>query len=128
MTLGATSMRSTVQGQAHIQAIRGRRGFTIATEPIELPAGPWPLANAANNTLPCIRALDPDSNGAKTLLNQGQWTYAADTRDLLATAPGLLPFVVHEAKCTQPTQRDTGARQRAREVHQAAPVLRPLVV
>ena len=54
------------------------------------------------------------------LLNQGQWTYAADTRDLAATAPGLLPFVVHEAKCTQPAQKDLGSRQRAREAHLAA--------
>ena len=105
----------------HIHAIRGLHGFTIATERIELPAGPWPLAHLAETSVPCIRALDPDSSGASMLLNQGQWTHAADTRDLAADAPGLIPFVVHEAKCTQATQRDSGARQRAKEAHLAAP-------
>ena len=32
------------------------------------------------------------------LLNQSQWTHAADTRDLAADAPDLIPFVEHEAK------------------------------
>ena len=79
-------LRTTAQGQAHIHAIRGVHGFTIATEPIELPAGPWPLAHSAETSVPCIRALDPENSGAWTLLNQGQWTHAADTRDLAAAA------------------------------------------
>ena len=45
------------QDQAHIQAIRGRHGFTIATESIELPANLWPLATAADTSVPCVRAL-----------------------------------------------------------------------
>ena len=50
-------LRTTAQGQAHIQAIRRLHGFTIATEPIELPAGPWPLAHSAETSVPSIRAL-----------------------------------------------------------------------
>ena len=76
---------------------------------------PWPLAHSAETSVPCIRALDPANSGAWTLLNQGQWTHAADTRDLAAAAPGLIPFVVHEAKCTQAMQRDSGAHQRAKQ-------------
>ena len=68
-----------------------------------------------------MRSLDPDSIGARILLNQGQWTAEAGTGDISATAPGLLPFVVHETKCTQPQQRDPAARQRAREACNAAP-------
>ena len=63
---------------------------------MELPAGPWPLADRADTSIPLVRALDPESSGAKMLLNQGQWTYAADTRDLAATVSGLLSFVVHD--------------------------------
>ena len=43
------------------------------------------------------------------------------TGDLAATAPGLLPFVVHEAKCAQPKQPDPAARKRANEACIAAP-------
>ena len=38
-----------------------------------------------------------------------------------ATALGLLPFVVHEAKCTQPRQRDPGAWRRANDANLAVP-------
>ena len=77
----------------------GRHGFTLATTPIMLPEGPWPRAASSTTDRQCVRSLDPDSNGARILLNQGQWTVEAGTGDLAATAPGLLPFVVHEAKC-----------------------------
>ena len=101
-------MRSTAQGQAHIQAIRRRHGFTIATEPIELPTGSWPLANSVDTSIPCVRTLDPDSSRAKMLLNQSQWTYVADTCDLAATAPDLLPFVVHEASVLSQRRKTRG--------------------
>ena len=84
----AHRLRTTAQGQAHIHAIRGLHGFTIAIEPTELPAGRLPTAETS---VPCIRALDPENSGAWTLLNQGQWTHAADTRDLAAAAPDLIP-------------------------------------
>ena len=123
MTL-AINHAAPLQGPAGIQAIRGQHGFTFATAPIELPAGPWPRADSAQDSVPVVRALDSDSAGARLLINQGQWTqwtYAADTRDLAATAPGLLPFVVHEAKCTQPRQQDAGTWRRANDAHLAAP-------
>ena len=112
----AQRLRTTAQSQAHIHAIRSLHGFTIATEPIELPAGPWPLIHSAETSVPYIRALDPKNSGAY----QGQWNHTADTRDLAADAPGLIPFGVHEAKCNEATERDSGARQRAQETHLAA--------
>ena len=114
-------MRHLLQGPATVEAIRGRHGFTLATAPLELPEGPWPRAASSTAENQHVRTLDPDSSGAQILLNQGQWTYEADTRDLAATAPGLLPFVVHEAKCAQPKQRDPAARKRANEASIAAP-------
>ena len=84
-------------------------------------SGPWPRAASSTAENQHVRTLDPESSGAQILLNQGQWTYEADTRDLAATAPGLLPFVVHEAKCVQPKQRDPAARKRANEASIAAP-------
>ena len=114
---GADSrVRHLMQGPATIEAIRGRHGFTLATAPLDLPEGPCPTAENQH-----VRTLDPESSGAQILLSQGQWTYAADTRDLAATAPRLLPFVVHEAKCVQPKQRDPAARKRANEASIAAP-------
>ena len=83
--------------------------------------GPWPRAASSTADNQCVRTLDPDSSGARILLNQGQWTVEAGTGDLAATAPGLIPFVVHEAKCAQPKQRDPAARKRANEACIAAP-------
>ena len=118
---GDPRVRHLLQGPATAEAIRGRHGFTLATTPIELPEGPWPRAASSTTDNQCVRALDPDSSGARILLNQGQWTVEAGTGDLAATAPGLLPFVVHEAKCAQPKQRDPAARKRANEACIAAP-------
>ena len=80
-----------LQGPATVEAIRGRHGFTLATAPLELPEGPWPRAASSTAENQHVRTLDPDSSGAQILLNQGQWTYEADTRDLAATAPGSFP-------------------------------------
>ena len=102
---GAPRVRHLLQGPATVEAIRGRHGFTLATTPLELPEGPWPRAASSTADNQCVRTLDPDSSGARILLNQGQWIVEAGTGDLAATAPGLLPFVVHEAKCAQPKQR-----------------------
>ena len=113
---GDSRVRHLLQGPATVEVIRGRHGFTLATAPLELPEGPWPRAASSTAENQDVRTLDPDSSGAQILLNQGQWTYEANTRDLAATAPGLLPFVVHEAKCAQPKQRDPAARKRANEV------------
>ena len=118
---GAPRVQHLLEGPAAIEAIRGRHGFTFATTPLELPEGPWPRAASSTTDRQCVRSLDPESTGARVLLNQGQWTAEAGTGDIPATAPGLLPFVVHEAKCTQPQQRDPAARQRAREACNAAP-------
>ena len=117
--MSAQRLRTTASGQAHIHAIRGLHGFTIAIEPMELPTGPWPLVHSAGNQCPLYSCIDPANSGAWTLLNQSRWTHAADIRDL-AAAPDVIPFVVHEAKCTQATQRDSEARQRAKEAHLAA--------
>ena len=118
---GDPRVRHLLEGPAAVEAIRGRHGFTLATTPIELPEGPWPRAASSTTDRQCVRSLDPDSIDARILLNQGQWTAEAGTGDISATAPGLLPFVVHETKCTQPQQRDPAARQRAREACNAAP-------
>ena len=114
-------MRNTLQGPACIRAQRGHHGFTLATVPVVLPMGPWPLAESFQSTGPIIQSLSADSPGSHSLLNQGQWTYMADTRDLLATQPGLLPFVVHQALCHQPRQKDLGHRKKAQDAHLAAP-------
>ena len=114
-------MRNTLQGPACIRAQRGHHGFTLATVPVELPMGPWPLAESFQSTGPIIQSLSADSPGSHSLLNQGQWTYMADTRDLLATQPGLIPFVVHQALCHQPRQKDLGHRKKAQDAHLAAP-------
>ena len=118
---GDSRVRHLLQGPATVEAIRGRHGFTLATAPLELPEGPWPRAASSTAENQHVRTLDPDSSGAQTLLNQGQWTFEASAGDLAATAPGLLPFVVHEAKCAQPKQRDPAARKRANEASIAAP-------
>ena len=118
---GDPRVRHLLQGPATVEAKRGRHGFTLATTPLELPEGPWPRAASSTTDNQCVRTLDPDSSGARILLNQGQWTVEAGTGDLAATAPGLLPFVVHEAKCAQPKQRDPAARKRANEACIAAP-------
>ena len=117
---GDSRVRHLLQGPATVEAIRGRHGFTLATAPLELPEGPWPRAASSTAENQHVRTLDAVS-GAQILLNQGQWTYEANTSDLAATAPGLLPFVVHEAKCAQPKQRDPAARKRANEASIAAP-------
>ena len=117
----APRVQHLLEGPAAIEAIRGRHGFTFATTRLELPEGPWPRAASSTTDRQCVRSLDPESIGARVLLNQGQWTAEAGTGDISATAPGLLPFVVHEAKCTQPQQRDPAARQRARKGCNAAP-------
>ena len=83
----------------------------LPTAPVELPMGPWPLADSYQSTGPIIQSLSADSPGSHSLLNQGQWTYMADTRDLLATQSGLIPFVVHQALCHQPRQKDLGHRR-----------------
>ena len=114
-------MRNTLQGPACIRAQRGHHGFTLATVPVELPMGPWPLAESFQSTGPIIQSLSADSPGSHSLLNQGQWAYMADTRDLLATQPGLIPFVVHQALCHQPRQKDLGHRKKAQDAHLAAP-------
>ena len=114
-------MRNTLQGPACIRAQRGHHGFTLATVPVELPMGPWPLAESFQSTGPIIQSLSADSPGSHSLLNQGQWTYMADTRDLPATQPGLIPFVVHQALCHQPRQKDLGHRKKAQDAHLAAP-------
>ena len=114
-------MRNTLQGPACIRAQRGHHGFTLATAPVELPMGPWPLADSYQSTGPIIQSLSADSPGSHCLLNQGQWTYMADTRDLLATQSGLIPFVVHQALCHQPRQKDLGQRKMAQDAHLAAP-------
>ena len=93
----------------------------LATAPVELPMGPWPLADSYQSTGPIIQSLSADSPGSHSLLNQGQWTYMADTRDLLATQSGLIPFVVHQALCHQPRQKDLGHRKMAQDAHLAAP-------
>ena len=118
---GDPRVRHLLQGSATVEAIRGRHGFTLATTPIELPEGPWPRAASSTTDNQCVRTLDPDSSGARILLNQSQWTAETDTGDLAATAPGLLPFVVNEAKCAQAKQRDPAARKRANEACIAAP-------
>ena len=114
---GDSRVRHLLQGPATVEAIRGRHGFTLATAHLELPDGP--ASSTAENQR--VRTLDPDSSSARILLNQGQWTFEASTGDLAATGPGLLPFVVHEAKCAQPKQRDPAARKRANEASVAAP-------
>ena len=114
-------MRNTLKGPACIRAQRGHHSFTLATAPVELPLGPWPLADSYQSTGPIIQSLSADSPGSHSLLNQGQWTYMADTRDLSATQPGLLPFVVHQALCHQPRQKDLGHRKMAQDAHLAAP-------
>ena len=91
---GDPRVRHLLQGPATVEAIRGRHGFTLATTPLELPEGPWPRAASSTTDNQCVRTLDPDSSGARILLNQGQWTAEAGTGDLAATAPGLLPFVL----------------------------------
>ena len=116
----ASRVQHLLEGPAAIEAIRGRHGFTFATTPLELPEGPWPRAASSTTDRQCVRAFDPESISARVLLNQGQWTAQAGTGDISATAPGLLPFVVHEAKCVQPQQCDPAARQRAREACNAA--------
>ena len=80
-------MRNTLKGPACIRAQRGHHSFTLATAPVELPLGPWPLAESYQSTGPIIQSLSADSPGSHSLLNQGQWTYMADTRDLSATQP-----------------------------------------
>ena len=51
----------------------GRHGFTLATEPIEQPDGPWPRARADSSEggILLVRALDPENGGARLLINQG---------------------------------------------------------
>ena len=44
-----------------------------------------------------------------------------DVRDLLPTATGLLPFIVHEAHCQQAKQKDKHAWKLAHDANQAAP-------
>ena len=107
-------MRHLLQGPATVEAIRGRHGFTLATAPLELLEGPWPRTASSTAENQHVRTLDPDSSGAQILLNQCHQTYEANTL-------GLLPFVVHEAKCTQAKQRDPAARKRANEASIAAP-------
>ena len=99
-----------------------------------MTGGPLPMASVAvpfsqlfvsggvQQTTPFffIQSLSADSPGSHSLLNQGQWTYMADTRDLSATQPGL-PFVVYQALCHQARQKDLGHRKMAQDAHLAAP-------
>ena len=64
-------MRNTLQGPACIRAQRGHHGFTLATVPVVLPMGPWPLAESFQSTGPIIQSLSADSPGSHSLLNQG---------------------------------------------------------
>ena len=50
------------------------------------------------------------------LLDLGQWTHEPDVRDILPTATGLLPFIVHEAHCQQAKQKDKHAWQTAHNI------------
>ena len=118
---GRPRVRHLLQGPPTVEATRGRHGFTLATTSLELLEGPWPRAASSTTDNQCVRTLDPDCSGARILLNQGQWTVEVGTGDLAATAPGLLLFVVHEAKCAQPKQRDSAAGKRANEACIAAP-------
>ena len=88
---GDPRVRHLLEGPAAVEAIRGRHGFTLATTPIELPEGPWPRAASSTTDRQCVRSLDPDSIGARILLNQGQWTAEAGTGDMilqLGSGPG----------------------------------------
>ena len=68
-----------------------------------------------------LKPTSPWFGRLRVLLNQGQWTHAADTRDLAATTPHLLPFVLHETKCTQLWHKDPRAWRRANDANLAAP-------
>ena len=117
---GPTPPAST-QGEANIAACRGPHGFTYATERILLPERPWPLTEIVDATVPTLRAIEPTQPGVNALLDHGQWTREPDVRDLLPTATGLLPFIVHEAHCQQAKQKDKHAWKTAHDSNQAAP-------
>ena len=82
--------------------------------------GPWSLTCSEGNQIPTLRSLNPNGANASALLAQGQWTHTgADVQHLELRAPGL-PFMVHEAHCTQPRQKCPGAWRRANDANQAA--------
>ena len=84
----------------------------------------------------CASPMSERTNSAFDILNltysrscqcllgarHGLCTAHPGTRWCAATAPGLLPFVVHEAKCTRPWQKNPGAWRRANDANLAAPL------
>ena len=76
-------------------------------------SGPWPVTKKGREQTLTLQMIDPDRYGANA--------HAADVTDLAPGKPGLFPFIVHDAHCTQARQRNPGARKRANDAHQAAP-------
>ena len=107
-------MRDLLQGPATVEAIRGRHGLSCQKGSGHGLLVRLPTINVCER-LTLIGAVP----GSCSIKASGQLRQAPVI--LRRLQPGLLPFVVHEAKCAQPKQRDPAARKRANEACIAAP-------